>query len=96
MSNYKFEAGKTYPLRGGGAAEILKVGAKTSCGETIVGLRMTEYDTQDISLWYSNGKYFASNCSHKFDLLPPEAGAGVVVDECLSIQSAKGHIASAS
>jgi hypothetical protein len=71
MTDYKFEAGKTYKLRGGGTAEILKVGIKTNYGETIAGVAKCKDGSDNIFSWLPNGCVFLTS-SHDYDLLPPE------------------------
>ena len=71
MTDCKFEAGKTYPLRGGGTAEILKVGAYLSDGRTIVGIMSTHLGDINPTSWFAGGSWRQSSNSD-YDLMPPE------------------------
>ena len=72
MTDCKFEAGKTYPLRGGGTAEILKVEAKLKVsGSIILGLINKPDGFQSVCAWHLDGRAFKDG-ETDLDLMPPE------------------------
>jgi hypothetical protein len=68
MTNYNFKVGETYKLRGGGTAEILKVGLDLEYGDSIIGL----VGGVKVRSWKASGSYIYESTTSEMDLLPPE------------------------
>ncbi len=70
MSNCPFKVGETYPLRGGGTAEILKVDVGLTSGKSIVGIVTSKHGHHHAAQWFFNGR--ANSMPSDLDLLPPK------------------------